>query len=90
MPSRLGGAPATLPARPFSAASTALSAGSLMRATGAAPSRLTVRLANTLPRERISDARARTPGSIASQPGGSRSFRSSPLELTDLSSHAQA
>ena len=57
IPSRLGGAPPTLPDKSFNAASTALSADSLTRATVAAPSRLTVRLANTLPQFRRLDVR---------------------------------
>ena len=71
-------------------ASTAASTGSFTRTTGATPARCTVRFACTVPRASASAAFARNGTSTASQPGGVRSRSSSPLALTDFSSHAHA
>ena len=69
---------------------TADSTASFTRTTGATPSRVTVSVPCTVPRDSNSAALARTGVSTASQPGGSRSRSSRPLALTDFSSQAQA
>ena len=74
----------------FAVANTASSTAVLTRTTGNAPLRSTVKLAWTDPRASVSAARDRTGTSIASQLGGNRSRRSSPLPLTDLTSQAHA
>ena len=71
-------------------ASTAASTCSFTRTTGGTPSRLTVSVPYTVPRASTWAALLRAGASTASQPGGSRSRRSSPLALMDLSSQAQA
>ncbi len=88
-PSKVGGDASIFGASCFIVARTASSTAELMRTTGTAPLRSTVRLACTDPRVSACAARARTGTSIASQPGGKRSRRSSPLPLTDLISQAQ-
>ncbi len=88
MPSSRAGSASMRPASEFKVAITALSTSSLTLTTGATPSRSTLSVPCSVPRATTSPARARNAGSIASQPGGRRSRRSSPLALTERISHA--
>src|SRR5215203_5451945 len=89
IPSSRAGSASTRPDSFFKVASTAASTDSLTFTIGATPSRLTFSVPYTVPRARTALARLRAGISTASQPGGTRSRRSSPLALTDFSSHDQ-